>query len=157
MTRRFAFAAVVALAGMMPFAAQADDLLDRYKAASQMQAEKMSDFMIARVPELEGVIPPTEWTAEADVVGQCTVDRVRADRGEDGLEAYVAAVEEMAAVEVTSLSQMGENIPELLTDMYFMQVAQDCGAMDLAQKQMEESGMLAMMADPGVMERLAAD
>jgi len=47
----------------MPLAAQAADLLDRDKAASQMQAEKMLAFMISRLPELEGVIPPTEWTA----------------------------------------------------------------------------------------------
>jgi hypothetical protein len=149
--------AVLMLGLCLPLAAQADDLLDRYKEASTLQAENMATFMVSRVPELEAVIPPAEWTDEATAVGACTIEKIRADRGQDGAEAYVAAVETMAAAEIASLSTMGENIPELLSDMYFMEVAQGCGAMDLAQRQMEESGMLAMMSDPSVMERLAAD
>jgi hypothetical protein len=148
---------LTALALTVPMIAHADDMLDRYKAASVQQAENMAAFMVARVPELADVIPPAEWTDAATEVGICTMDRIRTDRGADGLEAYVVAVEAMAAAPITSLATMGENIPELLTDMYFMDVAEDCGAMALAQTQMAESGMLAMISDPSVMERLAAD
>lgn len=154
---RFTSAFAVVFSVLVPAVAQADDLMDRYKAASQLQAQRMADFMISRVPEFEGVIPAAEWTPEAEIVGACILDKVRADRGDDGAEAYVAAIEAFAEPEITSLSGMGENIPELLTDMYFMDVAIGCGGMDLAQQQMDDSGMTAMMADPAVMERLAAE
>jgi len=143
------------LALTLPGAALAD-LLDRYRTASEAQAASMAAFMTARVPDLAEVIPPPEWSPEAEAVGVCTLDAVLAARGADGLEAFVGAVEAMAAIEITSMEAFAAQTPPLLAEEFFLQVSQDCGAMDLAFQQMQDSGMLEMMQRPEVMEALMA-
>lgn len=154
MRRPLALAAVVAAA--LPALARADALLDRYQAASTAQATAMQAFLTERVPELAAVLPPTTWDDDSIAVARCTLDGVRAARGDAGVEAFVAATEEWAAVPVTSFGGMGANMPEVLSDSLSMELAQSCGGMELAMRQMQESGMMAVLQRPDVMERLMA-
>ena len=154
MHKPLALAALCALS--FPALASADALLDRNQAASTAQAQASQAFLVARVPELAAVLPPSEWTPEMIAVAECTLDGVRAERGDAGVEEFVAATEEWAAMPVTSFTGMGENMPAVLSDSLSMELAQSCGGMELAMRQMQESGMLAVLQQPDVMQRLMA-
>jgi len=147
---------LAALAALLPLAAQADEALDRYIAASTTQAEAMQAFLLSRVPDLVDVLPPTEWGDAELAVAQCTLDGIRDARGAAGVEDYVAAVEVMAAQPITAFGDVGAGAPEILTDDLSMQLAQDCGGMELAMRQMQESGLMARLQDPAVMQALMA-
>lgn len=154
MPRHLVLAALCLLS--LPAIAGADPLLDRYQAASTAQAEAMQAFLVDRVPELAAVLPPTGWNADAVAVARCTLDGVRAARGDAGVESFVAATETWAAMPVASFSGMADGMPEILSDALSMELAQSCGGMELALRQMQESGMMAMLQRPEVMERLMA-
>lgn len=133
------------------------DMLDRYRDASVAQATQMHEFMISRVPEIEAVLPDTDWTPEMDGVATCTLDGIRAARGDDGVEAYVVALEAWAATEIRSMGTMADGMDPILGDALALQLSQDCGGMEIAAAQMQESGMIEMMSQPDVMERLMAE
>ncbi len=148
--------ALAALAVLLPLAAHADAMLDRYIAASTTQAEAMQSFLVSRVPDLADVLPPTEWGDEEVAVAQCTLDGIRDARGEAGVEEFVAATEMMAATPITSFGSIGAGAPEILTDDLSMQLTQDCGGMELAMRQMQESGLMEKLQDPAIMQALMA-
>ena len=133
------------------------DMLDRYRDASVAQAARMHEFMISRVPEIEAVLPDTTWTPEMDAVATCTIDGIRASRGDNGVEAYVAALEAWSAQDIRSMGTMADGMDPVLSDSLALQVAQDCGGMELAAAQMQNSGMIEMISRPDVMERLMAE
>jgi hypothetical protein len=148
---------LIAALALLPGAAFADDLLDRYEVASVAKAEQMEAFYAERVPELLEVLPEMGWDDEIAAVAQCTLDGVRAERGEAGAEEYVAAMETWADVPVTSFTQMAEGQPAVLSDDLAMQLTMDCGGMDLAMERMSASGMMELIQDPSIMERLMAE
>ena len=133
------------------------DMLDRYRDASVAQATRMHEFMIARVPEIEAVLPGNDWTPAMDAVATCTLDGIRAAKGEDGVVAYVTALEAWSATEIRSMSTMADGMDPILGDALALQLSQDCGGMELAATQMRESGMIDVMSRPDVMERLMAE
>jgi hypothetical protein len=141
---------------LMPTFASAD-MIDRYRDATVAQATRMHAFMIARVPEIEAVLPSTEWTPELNAIATCTLDGIRAANGEDGVDAYVTALEAWSATEIRSMGTMADGMDPILGDALALQLAQDCGGMELAATQMRESGMIEMMSRPDVMERLMAE
>ena len=147
---------IVLTCTLLPGLARAD-LLDRYRDATVAQATRMHAFMIARVPEIAAVLPDTDWTPAMDAIATCTLDGIRAANGEDGVEAYVTALESWSATEIRSMSTMADGMDPILGDALALQLAQDCGGMELAATQMRESGMIEMMSRPDVMERLMAE
>ena len=151
---RLALAALLALA---PLPALADALLDRWQAANVAKSDIMAAFYVSRVPEIAAVLPETGWDDQIAAVAQCTLDGVRAERGEDGAEAYVAAMEAWAAIPVTSFAGMAEGLPAVLSDELAMRLSMDCGGMDLAMERMTATGMLELIQQPDVMQRLMAD
>jgi hypothetical protein len=137
--------------------AAADDLLDRYEAASNAVQDNMIAFYETRVPELVAVMPEMGWDDELAAVAQCTLDGIRAERGEDGAEEYVAAMETWGETEITSFMTMAEGMPAVLSDDLALQLSMDCGGMDIAMERMQSSGMMELIQDPSVMERLMAE
>ena len=151
--RTFLIALACGLAPTLAFA----DMLDRYRDAVTTQAVRMQDFMVSRVPEMADVLPDTTWTPAMEAVATCTLDGLNAARGGDGVEAYVAALEAWSATEIRSLGTMADGMDPILGDDLALTLSQDCGGMDLAAKQMQDSGMLEIMSRPDVMERLMAE
>ena len=133
------------------------DMLDRYQDAVTTQAVRMHDFMVGRVPEMADVLPDTAWTPEMEAVATCTLDGLNAARGGDGVEAYVAALEAWSIIEIRSLGTMADGMDPILGDDLALTLSQDCGGMELAAKQMQQSGMMEMMSRPDVMKRLLAE
>lgn len=150
---KFAFAL---FCGLIPSLARAD-MLDRYRDASVAQATRMQAFMVSRVPEIEAVLPDTAWTPEMDAVATCTIDGIRAVNGDAGVAAYVTALEDWAATEIRSMATMAEGMDPILSDELAMQLSMDCGGMELAQTQMQDSGMIEVMMQPEVMQALMAE
>jgi hypothetical protein len=151
---RLSVAVVVAL---LPQAVLADALLDRYQAAAVTKADQMEAFFVARVPELAEVLPEMGWDDELAVVAACILDGQRAERGEAGAEAYVAALEEWALIVPTSFMTMADGMPVVLSDDLALRLNESCGGIEISMQRMQDSGMMAMIQDPAVMERLIAD
>lgn len=150
-------AAIALLPTAAPTAALADNLLDRYGVASDAKAEQMRAFYISRVPEMADVMPEMGWDDAIAAVTACTLNGVRQARGEEAAEAYVAAMEAWAAIPVNSFGDMAEGLSGALSDDLAIRLAQDCGALDLSMQRMQDSGMMALVQQPGVMERLMAE
>jgi ADP-ribosylglycohydrolase len=143
------------LFSLVPAFAMADDL-DRYRDATITKTEQMQAFYISRVPEMEEALSAMDWDDETEVVAACTLDAMREERGDDGVEEYLTALEDWAEIPVTSFAGMGDGMPAILSDSFAMELATECGAMDMAMAKMQESGMMALIQDPSVMERLMA-
>lgn len=141
---------------LVPAFAMADDL-DRYRDATIRKTEQMQAFYTARVPEMEAALSAMDWDDETEVIAACTIDRLREERGDAGVEDYLTALEDWAEIPVTSFAGMADGMPDILADSLALDLATECGAMDLAMAKMEESGMMALIQDPSVMERLMAD
>jgi hypothetical protein len=152
---RLALASLGLFALALP--AAADALLDRYELASEALADNMTNFYQSKVPELAAVLPEMGWDDEIAAVAQCTLDGVRAARGEDGATEYVAALETWAGTPITSFVGMADGQPAVLSDALAIQLATDCGGLELGMRRMQESGMMALIQDPSVMERLMAE
>jgi len=148
---------LLAAIALLPSAAMADDLLDRYQVASDAKTAQIQAFYVARVPELAQVMPVMSWDDAFAAVATCTLAGQRAERGDDGAEAYVAAMEAWAALPVNSLAGLAAGMAAVLSDDLAIALAQDCGGMDLSMQRMEDSGMLSLMQQPGVMDRLLAE
>lgn len=145
------------LALCLPGLARADALLDRYRDASIARAAIMTDFFVSRVPELAEVMPEIGWDDEIAVISQCLLDGIRAEQGEAGAEAYVAGMEEWATMPIASFATMNDGAPAAVADPSLLQIQMDCGALTFSQERMESSGMMGVLMQPGVMERLMAE
>lgn len=141
---------------LLPTLAHAD-IRDRYRDASVAQATRMHAFMVSRVPEIAAVLPDTTWTPQMDAIATCTIDGLRAAKGDTGVEAYVTALEAWSAQEIRSMATMADGMDPILSDALALQLAQDCGGMELAAQQMQNSGMVEMLSRPDVMERVMAE
>ncbi len=142
---------------LVPGAALADSLLDRYAAASLAMEERLFAFYVLRAPELEPVLPVMAWDDELAAIATCTLDGIRAEQGEAGVEAFVAAFESFAETPITSLSTFGRDQPPVLQQPLILELAQSCGSFDLTARRMLASGMTEMLqTDPSIAERLMA-
>jgi hypothetical protein len=146
---------IVAL--LLPGAALADPLLDRYAAASLVIEDRLFAFYVLRAPELEPVLPVMGWDEEIEAVAICTFDGIRAQQGEAGVEAFVAAFEVFAATPITSLSTFGRDQSPVLQQPLILELAQSCGSFLLTARRMQASGMTELLeSDPSIADRLMA-
>ena len=58
---------------------------------------------------------------------------------------------------MTSFTRLAEGQPAILAEPLSMTLAATCGSLALAMARMQASGMLEMMQQPGVIDRLIAE
>jgi hypothetical protein len=136
--------------------AEADDL-DRLQIASEGVARQMNTFLLSRVPDLAGILPPVDWQAEERAVARCTLDGIAAEKGAEGVEAYVAGMERWAAAPIRTMNDRAAAMPRIMTDDLVMILADQCGAMKLAERRAAESGWAEAAQRPEVMAALWAE
>ena len=133
--------------------AQGSDV-DRIAAANMAMAEQMEDFYLGRVPELEGKMPDHSWNDEMRAAGECFVTRYKDERGAEGLEEYLTAMEGWAETEITSFEQLTFGMPDILTEDLPQRLTQDCGVMEISIQRAQESGFIEALSDPEIMGRI---
>lgn len=140
-----------------PALAQGSEALDRLEAASEEMNRNFEAFYVSRVPALAGVMPDAEWDEAYRDMGRCLLRRMEEERGAEGVEEYLAAMEAYAAKPVETFSDMTSGQPRLLRDEVAIAVGQECGVIEIAMARMRDSGFLEAIGRPGVMERVMAD
>ncbi len=85
---------------------------------------------------------------------RCVLAQIGAEGGADMLEDYVLAMETMGATEITSLIDLGNALPEVMTADLIFAAAADCGAMSWSTEQMATPAFMEIMSEPAVTQRL---
>lgn len=150
-------AMTTALALLPGFAAAQDAAIDRIAAANVAMAQQMEGFYLSRAPELEGKMPDYTWDAELRDAGSCFVEGYREERGDDGLDAYLTAMETWAATDITSFEQLNFGMPDVLTEPLPQRLTQECGVMEISIRRAQESGFIEALSDPEIMGRIMAE
>ncbi|MFZ5963986.1 hypothetical protein ACOXXX_13635 [Thalassococcus sp. BH17M4-6] len=142
------------LLALSPGLALADEMLERLEVANEAAADQLVSFYEERLPEHTDKIPDFSWDAETREASACVLDNIRTVGGDQAVEAYVKAAEAWAAVKITSLDTIAQNVPAVLVSPLAIELGQRCGASEIAISKMEASGFSELMKQPGILERL---
>lgn len=127
--------------------------LARLEEATEATARQLNAFFVSRVPDLAPTIPSVEWDARFRNAGRCFLNEMRAAHGPEGVEAYLNDLENWSQTKITSMSQLGRMPARLRSDVA-QSAARICKTVELATFRMHQSGMLEVLKDPAVIEKL---
>lgn len=147
--RHIMLAALLALPTTPVFA----DNLERLETATELGGKHLSAFILSRAPELEPNLPNWDWDDDYRSAARCFLDELESSQGAEHVETYIKAVEDYAAVPVTSLAQTENQPPEMSTPVV-MAAMQSCGVMQQVMKRMQESGFMGAMMNEATMSKL---
>ena len=140
--------------------AQANELLDRLEAATELLGEHQGAFYVSRVPELKDKMPAWDWDEEIRTASKCVLEGIEKRKGRKVAEAYVAGIEKDAQLEITSMNQLSEqsSIPDELkgNDQTIYHLMESCKTLEISAIRLQESGLWDAMMDPTIMGRLMA-
>ncbi len=144
----------IVLAGFLALStpALADDLT-RLEAATEAATRQLNAFLVSRAPELGPVMPSEAWDSRFRNAGRCFLNEIARQKGDAGVATYLNALEGWGQTKITSMSQLGR-MPAPLVDAAAQSAAKTCKTIELATFRMYQSGMLQMMQDPAVIEKL---
>lgn len=135
-------------------AADIDAMLERLENASEAAAEELTDFYRERLPEYEDKIPDLSWGEPMREANRCILRNIEAAGGDAAVTEYVEANETWAEYEITTLRDIGEEMPPVLLSELVAQLGQSCGASAITVKKIESSGFGELMRQPDMAERL---
>lgn len=132
------------------------DALARMEAGTLAMTDNLLDFYIGRVPELAAARPDMSWDEEFREAGQCVLDGLTAHSGNEGVAAYLAALEAFGVTQIMTFSDLTEKMPDVLSDPVALELSSTCGMITLGTARMQASGLNEAFAAEGVMERVLA-
>lgn len=127
--------------------------LARLEAATEASARNWSAFLVRRAPELGPTIPSVEWDSRFRNSGRCFLNEIERASGPSGVATLLSALESWSTTKITSMSQLAQ-MPHPLINADAQAAAKTCKTVELATFRMYQSGMLQMMQDPAVIEKL---
>ena len=140
----------------LPAMAFAESQIDRLASISQAMNTSMFEMMI-REAEAEGAdpeplratIPDGTWDENLRDAGQCMLDRMTdlssASAVENMLDEMEAALPRLAEMDMESMGEELDFLPDGITDDMSIEINSECGMVDLMMERMEESGFMAAM------------
>ncbi|GAA5064737.1 hypothetical protein N0B44_05615 [Roseibacterium beibuensis] len=150
MTTRLILASAVALA--LPMAASAQSALERMEAMSETMTEMTYTALVAEIPALQGNLPTAEWDDEMRAAGECILDGVEDEVGEDGVNEMLDNMEAaMASATPEGLMQgtFQPALPDGITDQQMQAISNECGMVEIMMMRMAESGAMSIMMESG--------
>jgi hypothetical protein len=152
MIRSLALAATT----MIPQTAFAD-MLDRYETAVERGAENINTFLLGRIPDLAGVMPPSDWQEVDREIGRCMLQEIGSQGGDAAVEAHVRRFEEVAETPITSYAGLVELLSTPILTGAALSADHACGQTERSLKLAVESGMMEVLAKPENQRLLMAD
>ena len=137
-----------------PVAAQTAAQEDRFHAAMQAMEARTRAFYISVDPRFASLLAPGDENPAFRDSQRCLLRRLADEGGADMLAEYIAAAEFMASSEITSLVELGERVPSVMTSDLVFAAAADCGPMSQSTKAMMTPEFQDLMDDPKVMQGL---
>lgn len=144
------------IASLIPTLVHADLLL-RYENGIEAFMANFSAFYISRVPELEGNMTPIEWEDIDREIGRCVLAAYEAELGADAAEDFVAEVEALARVDITSNRVMNEAMAPIMTNAAANRAVAVCGQNERTAEQLANSRMIEIISDPKNLALLNAE
>lgn len=140
----------------LPISALAETQLERLETISEQMTSGMFEAMI-RMVEKEGgnpaplrdAIPDSTWNDVYRDAGACLLDRYTnassASAVDDMLDRMEAFIPEIAEMDLETMEEDTDFLPEGISEEFSLQVNSECGLTNLMMDRMEESGFMAAM------------
>lgn len=132
------------------------DALARMEAGTEKMTDNLLDFYVNRVPTLADVRPDMSWDQTFRDAGQCILDGLTVDGGDDGVATYLSALEEFAEADITNFTDMTTQMPDVLASDIALNLSNTCGMIRLGTARMAASGLNEAFSQEGVMAKVLA-
>ena len=122
-------------------------------AVAAMEAQSLA-FYASIDPRFVPILTPPEDAPDFSDNRRCFMARLEEGGGPDMLEDYITALEEISATEITTLLDLGANVPEVMMSDVVFAASSECGSLSYSTSKMVTPEFLALMDEPEVMNAL---
>jgi len=140
---------LVSILLMSASAAQAQNALDRYEAASEAIGDQMNALLAKEFPNLDGNLPDTQWDDAHRRAGVCILTTLRDVAGIDYLAEMLTALEATASRKFASSQELTSAttlpVTRTMTANRVQAITENCGMTALSMQRMEEAGTFQAM------------
>jgi phage gp29-like protein len=145
-----------ALFAALPAAAFAENQLERLESISERMMTATLEAMVRMVEKqggnpapLRDAMPDVSWNDEYRDAGDCLLERFTAASSSSDvsemLDEMEAFIPQMAEMDLETMSDDVNFLPEGMTENQSMEINSECGITDVMMERMEESGFTAAM------------
>lgn len=127
---------------------------ERFFEAIQAMEARTYTFYVSVDPRFDSLLVPAAEDPAFRDSQRCVLARIEDEGGSDMLEEYIAAMEVQGETEITSLIDLADGLPEVMTSDLIFAASSECGAMSYTTKQMMTPEFMELMADPAVVQGL---
>ncbi len=152
--RLFQSACAASLLVAAPAFSQSAEQEARFVDAVRMMEARNVTFYVSVDPRFEPLLTPPAETPDYLDRQRCFLARLESDGGAEMMEEYIAAAEDLAEKEITSLIELGQSLPEVMMADVVFAASAECGALTYTTEQMVTPEFLELMDDPDVMQGL---
>ena len=153
--KRILLAAALVIA---PTVSLADSQLDRLEDISERMNDAMFEMMIreavkegANPTPLREAIPDAAWDDPMREAGQCMLDRFVGASSKsavsDMLDKMDAAIPKMAELDIDTMAEEFDFLPDGVSDELSIQINSECGVAELMMERMDASGFMRAMME----------
>ena len=141
------------LAAMPAFALTAAQEARFFDAIQAMEARSHT-FYTSIDPRFELLLAPVAEDPAFRESQRCVLNKIEDEGGSDMLEDYIVAMEAQAATEITSLVDLAQSLPPVMTSELIFVASAECGPMSYTTKQMMSPEAIELMDEPEIMQGL---
>ncbi len=123
------------------------------KAITAIEAQTHT-FYVSVDPRFGALLAPVAEDPAFRKSQRCVLARIEKDGGADMLQRYIAAMEVQGATEITSLIDLANTLPEVVTSDLVLAASSECGPMSYSTKRMMTPEFIKLMEEPAVHQRL---
>jgi hypothetical protein len=140
-----------------PAFAQSASQEERFFEAIKAMEARTYTFYVSVDPRFGSLLAPVAEDPVFRDSQRCVLARIEDEGGSDELEEYIAAMEVQGETEITSLIDLADGLPEVMTSDLIFAASSECGAMSYMTKQMVTPEFRELMDDPVIMQGLMGE
>lgn len=126
----------------------------RFFEAIQAMESRSHTFYTSVDPRFELLLAPVAEDPAFRESQRCVLNKIEEEGGSDMLEDYIGAMEVQAETEITSLIDLAQGLPPVMTSDLIFTASAECGPMSNTTKQMMTPEFMKLMDEPEVMQGL---
>lgn len=124
-----------------------------FEAIQAMEAQTYA-FYVSVDPRFGPLLTPVAENPIFRDRQRCVLTRIRKEGGSEMLEEYITSMEVQGQTEITSLIDLANRLPAVMTADLIFAASSECGAISYSTEQMTTPKFMELMADPVVMQGL---
>lgn len=138
----------------LPLSAQSEADVDRAMAAFAGVEAQTNDFYLRASPDFAPHLTTVTDDPGFRPLVVCMLDRIETEGGADAREAYIAGMEMQADRRVTSITEMADDLPEILAGDLVLAATADCGVAEFTRERVMTPEFMEVMMREDVMDAL---